>query len=280
MNQNEFFNRIKNIRSRNVKEIPRIIEIVSEAIDNLESLKAKQITVEHRGRQYGMLYKKKGSVPSFTRPFRIDLIDISKKKFLANARLVFSEKWNDEKGIYLERFIYTAQQVLGCYLDLFNQNAAPRVAGTIFECLIACAVNRVCGLSVSSGTVNIPGTGANIQTDLGIYRNGKLVLLAATKTSTRERLSQPFVQKYIIDRAIKEPPKSIIVVIGDIQRIGGNSVQHTFTAGQFQLYWNYLTPMDGVYYIDVPPQAETAAFRGRLKRLYELFAHDLKIFLK
>jgi len=62
-------------------------------------------------------------------------------------------------------------------------------------------------------------------------------------------------------------------VIGDVQRAGLSNVQHTFTAGQFLLYWKYITPLDGVYYIDVPPQAETQEFEGRLKRLWQLFGY-------
>jgi hypothetical protein len=119
----------------------------------------------------------------------------------------------------------------------------------------------------------------SILTDLGLTRGSKVVLLAATKTSTRERLSQPFVQKRILEQAFRHPPKSILIVIGDIQRIGLSSVQHTFTAGQFLLYWKYITPLDGVYYIDVPPQAETREFEGRLKRLWQLFDSDLRSLL-
>jgi hypothetical protein len=33
--------------------------------------------------------------------------------------------------------------------------------------------------------------------------------------------------------------------------------------------------MDGVYYIDVPPQAETEQFGGRVKRLKDLFSSDI-----
>ena len=193
-----------------------------------------------------------------------------------NESIKNAKTLTEKKRYYLGDFRHTAQQAIGCYLDLFNPKAAPRVVGTVFECLVACALNRVCALPIGSGTVQIPNAETNIQIDLGIRRENKLVLLAATKTSTRERLSQPFVQKFIVDRAIKTPPKSILVVIGDVQRLGDKRVQHTFTAGQFHLYWKYLTPMDGVYYIDVPPQAETKAFEGKIKRLSDLFFSELQ----
>jgi hypothetical protein len=37
----------------------------------------------------------------------------------------------------------------------------------------------------------------------------------------------------------------------------------------------FWAPLDGVFYIDVPPQAETPEFEGRLKRLWQLFDSDL-----
>lgn len=240
------------------------------------ALKPKSIPITHLGRNYIIWECLVGSTLRKTRPCRQDLADFDEVLFKENAREAFEGTWSPGLAPSLERFVYTAQQILGCYLDLFHPSAARRVVGTVFESLIACALNRVCGLSVGSGTVRIPKSKAKIQTDLSIKRGDSLVLLVATKTSTRERLSQPFVQKYIVDRTLANSPRYILVVIGDVQRVRDTGVQHTFTAGQFQLYWEHLTPMDGVYYIDVPPQAETKEFGGHIKRLKDLFRSDIK----
>jgi hypothetical protein len=257
-------------------DFPKIISIVHSAISELIRLKPKTVEITHHGRKYLIWRRSLGATERSTRPFRKDFVDFDEYLFEKNAKKAFGGAWNPSLAPSLERFVYTAQQVLGCYLDFFYPSAAPRVAGTVFECLIACGLNRASGFHVGPGTVRIPLSGASIQTDLGIKQDGRLTLLVATKTSTRERLSQPFVQKYIVDHALKKPPKTILIVIGDVQRLGHSGVQHTFTAGQFQLYWKYLTPMDGVYYIDVPPQAETKKFGGHIKRLRDLFASDIK----
>jgi hypothetical protein len=82
-------------------------------------------------------------------------------------------------------------------------------------------------------------------------------------------------RKLLVARTLNHPPKYILVVIGDVQRVSDIGVQHTFTAGQFQLYWEHLTPMDGIYYIDVPPQAGKKEFGRRIRRLKDLFDSDL-----
>src|SRR5262249_7859208 len=148
-----------------------------------------------------------------TRPFRQDLVDFEEKPFEKTAQEAFEGPWASTLAIQLERFVYTAQQALCCYLDLFYPTASPRVAGTIFECLIACALNRVSGMPIGSGTVRAPALDAVVNVDLGIMQGADFLLLVATKTSTRERLSQPFVQKYLVERVVKSPPKTILIVI-------------------------------------------------------------------
>lgn len=232
-------------------------------------------TIEHRGRTYTLLQTGRGSELRIARPVRKDIFIWDTRLLEELLATVCGSPWHPEKAQALEQLIYTVQQAVAMYLDLFWPSAAKKVVGTFFEAVIACSLHLVSGLTVGSGTIRIPDVKQSILTDLGLSRNSKLLLLAATKTSTRERLSQPFVQKRILEQAFERPPKSILIVIGDVQRAGLDGVQHTFTAGQFLLYWKYITPLDGVYYIDVPPQAEGQAFEGRLKRLWQLFGQDL-----
>lgn len=273
---NKLFLRIRNLNLEHYCDMRGISKTVVDALEEIHENKPRFEIVNHKDREYLLIHIVINKETRTTRPIRKDLIDLTTRDFLDNTRRAFSGVWSDESAKPLERFVYTAQQVVGCYLDIFNPAAARRVAGTVFECLIASALNRVCSLPIATGTITIPNTGTQVRTDLGIYKNSKIALLIATKTSTRERISQPFVQKYIIDRTIKPAPKSIIVVIGDVQRLGEGRVQHTFVPGQFLLYWHHLTPMDGVYYIDIPPQAYSQEFQGQIKGLAQLFSTDLK----
>lgn len=271
----EIFQKICLLRTRDTSDISQVISLVSYALSAILALKPKSTPIAFLDRKYILWECLIASDLRITRPCRQDFIDFEVSPFEINARTAFEGSWSPSLAPNLERFVYTAQQIIGCYLDLFHPKAARRVVGTVFEALIACALNRVCGLSVGSGTVRIPNSKVLISTDLGVMRDNRVVLLVATKTSTRERLSQPFVQKLLVARTLNHPPKYILVVIGDVQRVSDIGVQHTFTAGQFQLYWEHLTPMDGVYYIDVPPQAEKKEFGGRIKRLKDLFDSDL-----
>lgn len=267
---------IKGLRSRSASAAPELASVVLKALAEIQSLEPEQIDIAHHDRTYVALRVKRKSAIRISRPFRKDLADFQAHAFKSNMRQAFDGRWTADLAPQLERFIYSAQQAIGCYLDLIHPHAARKVAGTVFESLIACSLNRVTGLPIGSGTVPIPESKTTIRTDLGIRKGKNLILLVATKTSTRERLSQPFIQKFMIDRILHNPPKSILIVIGDAQRQGKNGrVQHTFTAGQFLLYWEHLTPLDGVYYIDVPPQAEPSVFKGKIKRLQELFSKDI-----
>ncbi len=271
----QLLQRIKAVRHRTAEELPSLCSLALECIKKVQAAKPQETIIEDKGRQYMLLQIGRGERTRIARPVRTDLFTRNPKEIDALIRKVCDGSWKTAKARDLEQLIYTLQQAVAIYLDLFWTSAARKVVGTFFEAMIACALNRVSGLTVGSGTVRIPDVKQSIQTDLGVRRAGKVVLLAATKTSTRERLSQPFVQKRILEQAFTHPPKSILIVIGDVQRAGSSGVQHTFTAGQFLLYWKYITPLDGVFYIDVPPQAETPEFQGRLKRLWQLFDSDL-----
>lgn len=269
--------RIKEVRCRSAEELPHLCALGAECLRSIKSAKVQKITwVEHLGRKYALLQHGSGSRLRIARPFREDLFLWDEGQVTDLGLKVCAGSWSREKATQLKRLIYSIQQAVAMYLDLFHPAAARRVVGTIFEAVIAASLNRVSGLRVGSGTVRIPEADEAIMTDLSLLRESKVVLLAATKTSTRERLSQPFVQKRILDQIFEKPPKSVLIVVGDVQRVGYSAVQHTFTAGQFLLYWKYLTPLDGAYYIDVPPQAEREALRGKLKPLRELFATDLQ----
>lgn len=275
------FQKIKLVRSRTAEELPQLCSIGIECISAIRAAKGMaQTRVEHKGRAYSLVQAGFGKQVKIARPIRDDLFIWDPDEIRASVQSVCEGAWDPALSQELERLLYTVQQSVAIYLDLFWASAARKVVGTFFEAVIACALNRVSGLTVGPGSIRIPDVKQSVSTDLGLSRGQDIVLLAATKTSTRERLSQPFVQKRILDQAFAHPPKSILIVIGDVQRIGPDGVQHTFTAGQFLLYWKYVAPLDGVFYIDVPPQAETQEFHGLLKPLRELFASDLSILIR
>ena len=77
---------------------------------------------------------------------------------------------------------------------------------------------------------------------------------------------------------MKKPLRAILVVIGDVQRVKKKQIQHTFTAGQFLLYSRFVERLDGVYYMDMPPQADKLAKDGLLMPFKNLL-NDLPAFV-
>jgi hypothetical protein len=208
--------------------------------------------------------------PRYSRPIRSVLYIADKDELVAAVRDTFTGGWNPENAALLGRVAYTVIQDVASYLDFVSPDAAKKALGTFFEGVVAAVINRITGQIVSSGRIDVPDVGLAVSVDLAIWQEGNVKLYIATKTSTRERLSQPFVQKLIITKTQRILSKSILVVIGDVQRVKGNKIQHTFTAGQFRLYSRFVDQMDGVYYLDVPPQAESLVADGLLKPFDQL----------
>jgi hypothetical protein len=256
--------KIKDLRARKASEFPKILHFALQARADVQATTANVVEVRHSSGDYFFREKAERGKKIYTRPIRKNLYIQDDDALRSATDEAFSGVWKDSASFDLERVVYTITQDVGCFLDFFGGNSAKKALGTFFESVIAAAVSRITARSVASGTLNLAEYDAKVSFDLGVYNRDNPELLIASKTSTRERLSQPFVQVAILRGATQKRPRCILIVIGDVQRKEGRGVSHTFTAGQFRLYSRFIAKLDGVFYCDVPPQAASLVKDGLL----------------
>lgn len=262
--------KIKELRARKASEFKKIAKIAEQARAKVEQATSRTIEVKHESGDYFFREKAARGEPVYTRPFRKDLYIQDSVRLKAATDALFSGQWSDAAAADLERVVYTVTQDVGSFLDFFGGNSSRKALGTFFESVVATIINRITSRNVASGSLELTDYDANVSFDLGVYRGRDAELLIATKTSTRERLSQPFVQVALLRGATQQKAKCILVVIGDAQRKQGASISHTFTAGQFRLYSQFIAKLDGVFYCDIPPQAAPLVEAGLLSPLSKL----------
>jgi len=268
---------IKMCRLRKKEEIFVIAGLAKQARLALQKEKTSRIEVRNGGRKYFILKTSRGP-EIYSRPIRYDLYiqDENELKLATNEMA----KGGNSKSLLnnITRASYTFVQDIAAYLDIFESGGSKKTLGTFFESQISVLINMVTGLEAKSGSIKLPGLEEKVSWDLSVKGKTHPFLFVATKTSTRERLSQPFVQKLILSKALKKPIRAILVVIGDVQRVKKKQIQHTFTAGQFVLYSRFVERLDGVYYMDMPPQADKIAKDGLLMPFKNLL-NDLPAFI-
>jgi hypothetical protein len=262
--------KIKDLRVRRAAEFPKILKLALQARVKVEATTANVIEVQHGSGGYFFREKTGRGKKIYTRPLRKDLYIENDDALRSAAHKAFSGAWSDSASSDLERVVYTITQDIGSFLDFFGGNSARKALGTFFESVVAVAVSRITRKSVGSGVIDLGEYDAKVSFDLGVFNRNNPELLIASKTSTRERLSQPFVQVAILRGATQKRPKCILIVIGDVQRKEGGGVSHTFTAGQFRLYSKFIAKLDGVFYCDVPPQAASLVKDGLLAPFSQL----------
>jgi hypothetical protein len=262
--------KIKELRARKAGEFKKIAKIAEQARTKVEQATSRTIEVKHDSGDYFFREKAARGDPVFTRPIRKDLYVRDPIELKTATASLFTGEWKSVAAGDLERVVYTVTQDVGAFLDFFGGNSSRKALGTFFESVVATIISRITSRSVGSGSLELPGYEANVSFDLGVHQGREAELLVATKTSTRERLSQPFVQVAILRGATEQKTKCILVVIGDVQRKEGASIAHTFTAGQFRLYSQFIAKLDGVFYCDIPPQAESLVKDGLLAPLSKL----------
>lgn len=267
---------IKKCRLRCKKEFSIILGIAKQARLALQKEKLAKIEVEAHGKKY-FFYKTKIGPLRFSRPVREDLYINNERKLTEQALKISKSKIKDSFADILAPLSYTLVQDIASYLDILHPTKSKKTLGTFFESLVAVLINSVTGLEATSGSIRLPGYREKVLWDLLVKCKGGDYLCIATKTSTRERLSQPFVQKLILSKALNKKIKAILVVVGDVQRVKNDKIQHTFTAGQFRLYSKFVEQLDGVYFMDIPPQAESLVSEGFLSPFSRLL-RDLKKF--
>ncbi|QIY82199.1 hypothetical protein HER18_00855 [Chryseobacterium sp. NEB161] len=236
----------------------------------------------------------------FLRPINRKLFIQEKKVFndyFQKLIIVFENIRNkktvtEEDKIIIDRVIYTIQQSIGIGLDLMvNQNSARKHVGNRFEELIRVIFTEI-SVSNKRTVLQIP-----YETDEGqkIYKceNDLIIspfenvestnkhldeneIVVSIKTTSKDRMGKMFIDKILLERFVKHPQKVIGIFLNDVQRKEDNNISFTLVSGLFMVYTKFLTTLEGIYYLDPPPNALKLPYSNHMKRFSDLITEDLE----
>ncbi|WMJ75475.1 hypothetical protein RCC89_20270 [Cytophagaceae bacterium ABcell3] len=216
------------------------------------------------------------------------LLEVNRK--IKSHHLTFS---SEEKNT-INSVLYTIQQSIGAGLDLLvNPNSGRKHAGNRFEELIKVVFSEI-GIPNKRVVLKIP-----YETDQGVKNyvcENDLILspegrsssstsldeneiVVSVKTTSKDRMGKIFIDKILLERFVKHKLKFIGIFLNDVQRKEQDNISFTLVSGLFMVYNKFLTPLDGVYYLDPPPNAQKEPYNAHIKPFSELITTDLTTLL-
>lgn len=239
-------------------------------------------------------YKRDGEY-NITRPVNEDLFlrlsdyDSIGKVFEAMLENIRDIKNDELNRKYINDFIYTTQQSIGCALDALpssKTNTSRKVNGDLFERLMQLIIKKL-GFFIDSETLSIKVPNSNemmkYQNDIEIKVNGEIVAIGSVKTSSKDRVDKIFLDKLMYNRLTQTNTPHFAIFLHDVQRAGTEpdyKVGQTFLTGHFKAYTIGLNPLDGVYYCDLRPVMKTdKLLKEHIKSLDHLLCENIWDFI-
>lgn len=186
---------------------------------------------------------------------------------------------------------YIIQQSIGVGFDLLaNPNSARKHVGNRFEELIKAFFTEM-GIANKKTVLQIPYKTAEgiknykCENDLilspykvvkstGKYLDENEIVVSA-KTTSKDRMGKMFIDKILLERFVKHDQKVIGIFLNDVQRKETNKISFTLVSGLFMVYSAFLTELEGVYYLDPPPNVFKEPFNKYMKPFSELVTRDI-----
>ena len=200
-------------------------------------------------------------------------------------------KFGKEELENIDQTVYTIQQSIGVGLDLMvNPNAARKHVGIRFEELIKCIFDEL-GVSNQKTVLQIPyegDTGNKVykcENDLILSPHNQVEsttkfldekeIVVSIKTTSKDRMGKIFIDKLLLERFIGHPQKIIGIFLNDVQRKEEDNISFTLVSGLFMVYTQFLTELEGIYYLDPPPNVSKEPYNRYMKRFSQLIAVDI-----
>ncbi len=194
--------------------------------------------------------------------------------------------------VCIDKTVYTIQQSIGAGLDLLvNQNSARKHVGNRFEELIKVIFTEI-GVANKKLVLQIP-----YETDEGLktYKcENDLILspfskvrssgnsldekeiVVSVKTTSKDRMGKMFIDKILLQKFVDHPQKVIGIFLNDVQRKENDNIGFTLVSGLFMVYSKFLTKLEGIYYLDPPPNAIKKPYSDYMSRFSDLISGDYR----
>ncbi len=199
---------------------------------------------------------------------------------------------NNEEENLINSVFYTTQQALGCGFDLLvHPNSARKHVGNRFEELMRCVFSEI-GISNKRIVLQIPYELEDGKTKMYKCENDLVIspykvvksstkkidekeVVVSVKTTSKDRMGKMFTDKLLLEKIQGHPQKFIGIFLNDVQRKESDNISYTLVSGQFMVYTNFLEPMEGVYYLDPPPNVLKPPFNQHMNSFAKLLTTDV-----
>ncbi len=198
---------------------------------------------------------------------------------------------SDQQKFTIDSVVYTIQQSIGAGFDLLvGSNSSRKHVGNRFEELVKTIFDEI-GVSNRKTVLQIPydsDEGKKIykcENDLILSPYSKVrssnsnldekEIVVSAKTTSKDRMGKIFIDKMLLQRFVGHPQKVIGIFLNDVQRKESGGISFTLVSGLFMVYTKFLTPLEGIYYLDPPPNALKKPFSTHMKRFSDLITEDL-----
>jgi len=100
-------------------------------------------------------------------------------------------------------------------------------------------------------------------------------IVVSVKTTSKDRMGKMFMDKILLERFVGHNLKVIGIFLNDVQRKGDNDISFTLVSGLFMVYNKFITQLNGIYYLDPPPNAGREPYNRHIKSFSKLITEDI-----
>ncbi|NQT64461.1 MAG: hypothetical protein HQ556_15980 [Candidatus Marinimicrobia bacterium] len=191
----------------------------------------------------------------------------------------------------IDAVLYTIQQSIGMGMDLsVEPNSSRKHVGNRFEELIKTLFDEI-GVAAKKVVLNIPYKTEEgkkhykCEIDLVISPHEEVIsnssnlhideTVITLKTTTKDRMPKIFIDKILMERFVGHQVKVVGISLNDIQRKQMDKVSSTFVSNLFMVYTEFLTELEGYYYLDMPKRALESPFSNHIQNFSTFLITDL-----
>lgn len=198
--------------------------------------------------------------------------------------------YSQEDKYIIDRFLYTLIQSIGMGLDLLvDPNASRKHVGNRFEELMRALFMEI-NIHNKRVVYKLPyetpdGTKHyTCENDLVLSSNTAPVnikevdrddVIVSVKTTSKDRMGKMFIDKLLLEKFANKPLKYVGIFLNDVQRKEKDNISYTLVSGLFMVYNKFLTSMEGVYYLDPPPNALIPPYKEYISPFSQLITEDI-----
>lgn len=88
-------------------------------------------------------------------------------------------------------------------------------------------------------------------------------------------MGKMFIDKILLEKFVRHKQKVIGIFLNDVQRKEADNISYTLVSGLFMVYTQFLTELDGVYYLDPPPNALKKPYNRHMSPFSKLITSDI-----